>query len=489
MNKNLLILLLVIFACMKPLCASSKPFTKDKRQEELKYILNVLKDDEEYKRDKKILDLHPSGYMTVQEYEELSQYKDKSTETFERPKIEAPSDFMYIPKPLYSIVRYNDPPGSPELRLGKRIYNVRQINAQGVVSPDYTKLVYPAVYYYSDSASVACDVFVIPLDDEDTNLNKILKANAAKRISVPILSTDKLIDNYAAFRTITPVDFNTDGTKILLKEKIGSSEDGIWETIPYVYDFETKTDYDLTPVRDAIVYFWKEYMELDLDNNRWDIYPLGFDVKNPNNVIVQAFAFTGVKPVFLGTWSIDSKGTRSQLVTFDKDYIPEVSSNGYKAVKDGVEEYASVKIQEKMDKQQTEYLRKEKEKQEKETIKQINNEYKAAVRELTDNYKDDKRDLKKLRSMSGTTEGKDLQEAYEKYLQDQLNKDIQKLQKKIEKEQKKLDKTDNKLDSLYQSAGLSSKTNTGEQEEENSTSDEEDSNSNENETNSEVNAL
>ncbi len=457
MNKKLLILLLILAACIKPFTSGSKAFAKDKRQEELKYIRDVLKDDEAYKRDKKILELHPSGYMTVDEYEQMSEYKDKSTIDYVKPKIEAPSDFKYIPHPLYTIVRYNDPPGSPELRLGKKIYTVRQINAQGVVSPDYTKMVYPAIYYYSDSASVAADVFVIPLEEGDTNLNKILKANAAKREPAPILSTDKLIDNFAAFRTITPVDFNPDGTKILLKEKIGSSEDGIWQTIPYVYDFELKTDYDLTPVRDAIVYFWKEYMDLDLDNNRWDIYPLGFDKNNPNNVIVQGFAFTGVKPVFLGTWSIDSKGTRSQVVSFDKDFIPEVSSNGFKTVKDGVEEYTSVKIQEKMDKRQTKYMNKQYKKEEKEVIKTINNEYKAAVRELNDNYKDDKRDLNKLRSLTGANEGIELQEAYEKYLQEQRKKDIEKIQKKIDKEQKKLDKIDNKLDKLYEDSGLSSK--------------------------------
>ena len=463
-----LVLILVLGICIK--CsyafAASNPFVKDKRQQELKYVHDVLKEDEQYKRDKKIIELHPSGYMTVDEYEALSEYKDKTTVDYVVPKIEAPSDFMYVPKPLYKIVKYNDPPGSPELKLGKQIYNTRQINGQGIVSPDYTKMVYPAVYYYGDSATVAADLFVIPLEDGDSNLNKILRANAAKRLPKPILSTDKRIDNYAAFRTLTPVDFNYDGSKILIKQKVGSREDGIWETTPFVYDFNAKTDYDLTAVRDAVVYFWKEYMNLNLDNNRWDIYPLGFDRKSPNKVIVQAFAFTGVKPVFLGTWSIDSKGSQSRLVSFDKNYVPDVGSNGFKAVRDGVEEYQSVKLQEKMDAVQTKILEKQKAKQEKEVIKQINNEYKWSVRELDDNYKDDARDLKKLRALSGSTEGVELQEAYEKYLIDQTQKDIQKLEKKIEKEQKKLDKIDNKLDKLYQENGLSSKSENKEQDEE-----------------------
>lgn len=458
MKKSYLLFLILILAIgVKGVYAATNPFVKDKRQQELKYVHDVLKEDEEYKRDKKILDLHPSGYMTVQQYEQMSEFRDKRTVDFVKPRIQTPSDFMYVPKPLYSIVKYNDPPGSPELRLGKQIYNTRQINAQGVVSPDYSMLVYPAVYYYGDSATVATDVFVIPLEEGDTNLNKILKANTAKRLPAPILSTDKLIDNYAAFRSLTPVDFNQDGTKILIKQKIGSSEDGIWETTPYIYDFNKNTDYDLGAVRDAIVYFWKEYMDLDLDNNRWDIYPLGFDAKNPDRVIVQGFAFTGVKPVFLGTWSIDSKGNQSRIVSFDKNMIPEVSSNGYKVIKDGVEEYQSVKIQEKMDENETKFLKKQSAQREKEIIKQINDEYKLIVRELDDNYKDDSKDLKKLRTLAGSTEGVELQEAYKQYLIDQRNKDIQKIQKKIEKEQKKLDKIDEKLDKLYDEGGLSSK--------------------------------
>lgn len=454
-----------------------KIFVKDERSKELKYKYDVWKADEKEKRDTKILNLRPSGYMTLDEYEKMSEYKDKSNIEFDIPKIQTPSDFKYIPQPLYSIVKYNDPAGSPELRLGKKLYSVKQMNAQGIVSPDYTFLVYPAVYYYSDSASVASDLFIVQLEDSDTNLNRILKANIAKRNPDPILSTDKLIDNYAAFRTLTPIDFNPDGTKLLVKEKIGSSEDGIWETRPYIYDFANKTDYDLKAVRDAIVYFWKEYMEVDLDDSRWDIYPLGFDKKDPNQVVVQGFAFTGEKPIFLGSWSIDTKGEQSRLISFDKNYMPEISINGYKVIKDGVESYTAIETQEKFLKKETKYLVKQKNKEQKDTIKLINDEYKLKIRELKDDYKDDYRDLKKLRSMTGSVEDTELQAAYKQYLIDQLNKDIQNTQKKIDKQQKEIDKLDTKLDKLYQDAGLTSKSE--QTEESNTESDIEEQTSNE----------
>lgn len=451
-------LLISISAKLSPAFAK-KFFVKDEREKELKYQYEVLKDDEKYKRDRKILDLTPSGYMTVDEYEKMSEYKDKYNMDLSFPKIETPSDFKYVPKPLYRLVKYNEPAGSPELKLDRKIYQTRQLNAQGIVSPDFSMLVYPTIYYYPDNATIASDIFIIKLpNSNDTTLNKVMKANIINKEPDPILSTDKAIDNFAAFRTLTPVDFSSDGEKILIKEKIGSSEDGIWETIPFVYNFKTGTDYNLKAVRDAIVYFWKEYMEVDLDDNRWDIYPLGFDKSDPDRVVVQGFAFTGTKPIFLGSWSIDSKGEQSRLITFDKNYIPQVSINGYKLVKDGVESYQTVVSQEKFLKKESKYLSKQKEKEEKEIIREINDEYKAVIRSLNSDYKDEARDLKKLRSLSGTNELTELQQAYEKYLNDQWNKDINKIQQKIDKEQKKIDQIDEKLDKLYQDAGLTSQT-------------------------------
>ena len=452
MNKRIFLglVICVVFAVRPAFAAFKNPFNKDDaRSREIKYQYEVLKGDEKNRMESKILNRTPSGYMTVDEYESLSEYKDKYNMEFSIPKIEKPSDFKYIPQPLYRIVKYNDPPGTVELSLGKRLFIKRQINAQGIVSPDYSMLVYPAVYYYPDSASVATDLFIIPLMREnETNLNKILKANVANRIPAPILSTDKFIDNFAAFRTLTPVDFSVDGSKLLVKEKIGSSEDGIWQTRIHVYDFKNKTSYDLVEVRDAITYFWKEYMDVNLEDKRWDIYPLGFDARNPNRVIVQAYAYTGETPVYLGAWSIDWRGTQSRLVSFKKNYIPRVTSNGYKVIKDGVEAYQTVEKQEKFNKEQSKILEKQKKEADKQTIKLIEEEYKYNIKGLNADYKDEMRDYRKLQSLSGSTEDKQLEEAYNKYVEDQLKKDVQKTEKMIQKKQKEIDKIDSKIEKL-----------------------------------------
>ncbi len=393
----------------------------------------------------------------MEEYEELSKYQDKSKKELDIRKVQTPSDFKYVPHPTYKIVKYNSPAGSTELRLGKRLYSQRQINAQGIVAPDFSMLVYPAIYYYTDSASVAADVFVIPLYGQDQPLEKILKANIMHRIPEPILSTDKSISDYAAFRSLTPVDFSADGKKILVKEKIGSREDGIWQTSIFVYDFANKTDYKLDEVRDAIVYFWKEYMNLNLNDYRWDIFPLGFLKSQPDRVAVQAIAYTGKTPVFLGTWSIDTKGNQSRVVTFQKNVEPLISANGYKVVQDGVEEYDVIEREEKNQEKESKILKKQNEQYKKDRLKQIDYEYKYAVKHLKKDYRMEYRDYRKLRSISGMKDSEKLKEAYRKFLIEQYTKDIEKSQKHLEKQNKQLDKINQKLDKLYDAINDNSK--------------------------------
>ncbi len=453
MNIKVLPLSFLICACVCLQAFSLDIPKQDVKSRDIKYKYNRLKEQEKYKKEGKILNLQPSGYMTVDEYEIMSEYKDKTQMELDIPKVQTPSDFKYVPHPTYKIVKYNNPPGSTELRIDKRIYTQRQINAQGIVSPDFSVLVYPAIYYYTDSASVASDIFVIPLSGEDSPLDKILKANVMKRIPTPILSTDKNLSNYASFMSLTPVDFSTDGKKLLIKEKIGSREDGIWKTTIFVYDFSNKLDYDLSEIRAGITYFWKEYMGLNLNDYRWDIYPLGFLKAQPDRVAVQAIAYTGSTPVFLGTWSIDTKGNQTRVVSFEKDVEPLISANGYKVVKDGVEEYDVIEKEEKSQKKEDKIRKKQFEQYKKERLKEIDYEYKYAVKYLDKDYKMEYRDYRKLRSLSGVKDSDKLKEAYRKFLVEQYKKDLEKSAKDIEKQNKKLDKINQKLDKLHEKLG------------------------------------
>lgn len=426
----------------------SNPFNKenkkDARQKEAEYIHNVLKQEEAEKYGRKKFNYKPSGYMTVEEYEALSQYKDKAEDKIEIPKTPKGSDMKYVPEPTYRIVRYNDPPGSPELTISKKFYKLRQYNGQGITSPDFSIMVYPAVYYYPNSASTAADLFVIPLDEIGTPLTKIMKANVVKRIETPILSTEKSIDNSDAFRTLTPIDFSPDGKRLLAKEKIGSTQDGIWKTNAIVYDFETKMSYNLVELRDAIIYYWKTNKGLDLDDSMWDIYPLGFSKDDANRVVASAYAFTGKKPIFLGVWSVDVKGEQSRLLSFSQDSA-QVSINGFKIIQDGVVKKVIIEKQEEAMKKVEEANAKAEKKKKEEFEKQIDKELKARLKEMDKAFKESQKDFNKQVNMGGTTSLNDNPEKFKEWKIKELEKEIQKAEKELQKQQKALEKLNESL--------------------------------------------
>jgi hypothetical protein len=354
----------------------------------------------------------------------------------------------YVPQPTYKIVRYNSPPGSPDISLNGMFKLRRQANAQGIVSPDYKMLVYPSVYYYPESASTSCDLFVIPLDESVGNLERIMTANVIRREQSPILSADKSTDNEFAFRTLTPVDFSADSSKLLVKEKVGSSMDGIWQTTAIVYDFETKVSYKLVEVRDAIVYYWRENKGLNLDDKRWDIYPLGFDVSNPDRVIVNAYAYTGQDPVNLGIWSVDFKGEQSRLITFDNKAV-EVGMNGVKIVQDGVVPPSAIKAEEKQQKKIEKDEEKQKAKENKAELKELKNEYKQTIKEIDFEFKQEQREADALRKINSTTSMNENEQKYQEVI-DRIHAQQQKEQDKRDAREQKINDKKEKADEKRQ---------------------------------------
>lgn len=449
-------LLLVIFALILGIIfndsfAHAMTLGQDTRAREAKYIHNIEKREvkEGYERTKG--NLKPSGNMTMEEYEMLSIPKDKTREEIPIPKPVKAADVKYIPNPDYKIVRYNNPPGSPEISLSERFKFARQQNAQGIVSPDYSILVYPSIYYYPNSSTTSCDLFVIPLIEGETALNKILKANVMHRIPDPIMSTDKSINDKTAFRTLTPVDFSADGRKLLVKEKIGGSEDGIWLTNAYVYDFDAKTSLNLSALRDAVVYYWKEYKNVDLEDKRWDIYPLGFDVNQPDRVLAYAYAYTGSAPVFLGSWSIGVNGESARLISFDNNLV-QASMNGVKIIQDGVVPVNMLKIEEKQAKYEDKLDAKAKKIEEKAKYKELKVDYKETIKQMNEEYSLEKKDYNMQNRIKGTTSTNDAVETYailkEKQMQKQAEKEAKAKARAEAKEQKRLEKEQQKQDNI-----------------------------------------
>lgn len=320
---------------------------------EAKYRKKVLK--QEAKEDYKRSLLPESGCMTVEEYENLSKDIPNSQKVVPEYKMPRDIKMKYVPQPTYSLARYNDPPGSAELHLPRRFKFDRQVNEGAITSPKKDILVYPTVYYYAINQCTTADLFVIPLDKSLPDVSRIQRANIIRKLPDPILSTEKNIKEKFIFRTLTPIDFSEDGTKLIAKEKIGNVNDGIWQTNLWVYDFSTKQARELHEIREAIKFYWLNSEGLMLDEKRWDIYPLGFDANTPNRVVVSAYGYTGKTPEFLGNWSIDCNGERAMLLSLF-DAKSKISMNGYKIVQSGIvnptEVYHNEKMQDKIAKKE-----------------------------------------------------------------------------------------------------------------------------------------
>ena len=362
---------------------------KDPVVAQLKYIRKADKEYEKEKYEKSNEYAEPTGYMLKEVYEDISVGKDRMFIKVEDAQTPPDKDMRYVPQYTYRFVRYNDPPGNHELRLPRSLKFDRQINVQGVVSSDFEKLVYPSVYYYADNQCTTCDLFLLPLDKSLSDIERVMKANVVHRVEKPLISTDKSIDDRFVFRTLTPVDFSEDNTRIVVKEKTGYIYDGIWKTDLWVYDFNTEKAKKLVEIRDAIINYWQIAGGVNFDEERWDIYPLGFDVNDQNRILVCAYAYTGKVPKFLGTWSIDVDGERAELMALRGTNLP-VSMVGFKLIRDTVLEPKEVefeakrakKVEKKREKVRKRTLKDEKKDRKREykkRLKQIDSEYKLGI--------------------------------------------------------------------------------------------------------------
>lgn len=368
--------------------------------------VNKVEESEKYEKSK----LPESGYMTVEEYESKSRAKSRKEMAEQIEGAQKPKDtnMVYVPQRTFKLVKYNDPVGSPELNLPRKLNFDRQINAQGIISGDKTMLVYPAVYYYAQTDCTSCDLFLIKLDPTLNDVDKVKRANIVEKQDEPLISTSKDIETKFVFRTLTPIDFSVDNKKLVVKEKIGYRHDGIWKTDLWVYDFETKESRKLPQVRDAIIDYWAQTGGVDFDENRWDIYPMGFDANDDNRIILCAYAYTGEVPKFLGTWSIDVYGESSKLEDLEGNSIP-VSVVGYRLAEDSVREPSEVEFEAKLAEKKEKEEQEEQEDLEKFDKKIKKLEYQRKIHQMDmETYmqiQDRKKYLKELKKKSNFKEG------------------------------------------------------------------------------------
>ncbi len=245
-------------------------------------------------------------------YREVNKAADKSKE-IPSPKFEQDEKLVELPDPSILVVKYNDPPGKVEINLND-LKKKRKINSIGVASPQFDRLVYSTVYYYPSTKTAGSELYLMRLDKSKSVQNRMEEAhvNHGRKI---LYRTEMDSLDLDIQKTLTVVDWSADGKRLAFKEKISYTPDGLWKTNLFVYDFETGKVKELSEVRDAILYYWRANYDIRFKDFRWDIYPVGWDARHPDRIIVFAYAATGENPKFLGAWSVDYKGNRAMLLS------------------------------------------------------------------------------------------------------------------------------------------------------------------------------
>lgn len=242
------------------------------------------------------------------EERKIPEYKELQDKDF-KPKAQPPKKF----------VKYNSAPGSREVDLSK-IKRLLDIRSQGVFDPDFKYIAYGQYYYTPVYNQISSDIFVQELKSGFTRIKKALSVNILNVNRTPVISSGIAEFRKDMFSTLTIVDFSRDSSKLLVKEKVGSSNSGIFRNYVWIYfmpkgdtaGFSTRYD----ELNDTIKYYWGNKGYLALDNYRWDLKPLGFSEEKPNMVVVEAFAWDkqGEK-IYLGLWGIETDSRKILLLS------------------------------------------------------------------------------------------------------------------------------------------------------------------------------
>ena len=257
--------------------------------------------------------------QTREEWEEKA--KNINLEERDVPQYQRPEDKDFKPKspPSKKFVKYNVNPGSREADISQ-IIKKQDIKSQGVFDPDFKYIAYAQYYYSPLYDQISSDIYVQKLKDGMTRMKKALSATTLNTKRTPAISSGTEEFRRNLFSTLTIVDFSKDSKKLLVKEKVGSSVEGIFRTYVWVYFMQGEQiewfAIKFNNLNEQIKEFHARKSHIALDNYRWDIKPLGFSKENPDTIISEAYAWDKDKnKIFLGVWGLNCKDASVQLLS------------------------------------------------------------------------------------------------------------------------------------------------------------------------------
>lgn len=210
--KRFIAALMILFF-VQPVFAFSNPFAKkyDKEEETKEPMVHTV---EEW------MESATNVKMDMRKREEDSSNKDEN--------LIPPSDL-----PLY-IERYNVKAGSKELDL-TRLFKTQNVRSVFVADPDFKNAAYSEVYYYPQTRQTASVFYLIELDGHLGKKERLSDVSIFEHTRYPLISTALPYLKEGLFSTLTTVDFSSSGREILVKEKRGSNQFGLYETYVWIY--------------------------------------------------------------------------------------------------------------------------------------------------------------------------------------------------------------------------------------------------------------
>lgn len=264
---------------------------------------------------------------TKQEWEQSAQnvpLKDRKIEHTQEPQSDKKN---YYPQAHYVFERYNYP-------AGKRSYDIRFIKKNLVEHPIIVAdskchyVAYANYYYRPDIDQIYSDFYVEKLDTTKTKTQRILDYEHKQLKRMPVLVSGFKEQYKNLFNGLSLVDWSADNNKVLIKEEIGSTLGGIYQTMLYVYFVDRDETIRLSNFNYYLADYFQNYENIAINHHKYTIEPLGFSAQDDNLILVYLYMYdkTGAK-IFSGVWGYNLDNNKIILISKTNPVV-SVSSNG-----------------------------------------------------------------------------------------------------------------------------------------------------------------
>lgn len=273
----------------------------------------------------------PKMVETRQEWETEAQNVSLSDRELKKEKPEIDTKKIYIPETRFLFEKYNFPQGKREINIQDVKKNL-SFYPYLVANEDCTYVAYPYYYYSPNTNQISSNFYVEKLDLSKTKKKRILEYNHKQEERFPIIEAGTKEIYQDLFNGLTLVDWNKNQNKLLIKEKVGSTRNGVYKTYLYVHFLETDIENGYTikllDFDEAIKYYFIDWENKQIVKYRYDIEPLGFSSENDNMIVAHCFVYdnSGNK-IFLGAWGYDLDKKQTILIS-KTNPIQNISING-----------------------------------------------------------------------------------------------------------------------------------------------------------------